>query len=236
MSMTFLDSVNRILRVKGIIRGDTDAVTTFSDLQHGATINLAIIAIQDTFTDLMAFYDFPLERTSSTITLLTGVRTYTLATDFVEFWMPNQTLYNSTTNGLLIEYPGGERALSTSVLDYKTATGAPSFWYHIEGATKSLGFYQVPDVNSNNQVLSYDYEKDVVPTLSTDVMPFQRDIETNTFCEMAAVRFSSLFSANPKEPNATVEDNPQYKNSRATLLKLVNPNKPDNFYGAAYPK
>ena len=73
--MIFLDAVNRIMRITGIIRGDVDAITTFSDLQHGASINLAMIAVQDTFTDLMAFYDFPAERASGSITLLNGTRT-----------------------------------------------------------------------------------------------------------------------------------------------------------------
>ena len=44
--MNFLGAVTRVMRINGILRGDTDAPTTFSDLQHGATIQLAQIAIQ----------------------------------------------------------------------------------------------------------------------------------------------------------------------------------------------
>jgi hypothetical protein len=233
-TMTFLDAVNRILRITGVIRGDTDPIVTFADLQHGATLNLAIIAIQDTLTDLMAFYDFPYERNSSTITLVTGTRVYSLANDFVQFWKENQFLYDSTNSNYIYEWESGERGLSANIFTYKTDSGSPSWWYYVEGSTKQIGFYQVPDATYNGIVLTYDYEKDIVPTLATDTLPFIRGIEANTFCQMAAVRFQALFNSNPKEFSAPVEQHPQYINSRSTLLSLINPKKPRTTYGAVY--
>jgi hypothetical protein len=233
---TFLGAVNRILRIAGIIRGDTDPIQTFADLQHGATMNLAIIAVQDTLTDLTAFYDFPMERSSSSITLLTGQRTYDLATDFVSFWQSNQFFYDTTEQNHIFEYPGGERKLAQQIFRYQSDQGSPTYWYYVEGATKQVGFYQTPDSNYNNRVLTYDYEKDIIPINATDTMPFLRDIESNTFCQLATVRFQSLFNANPKEMSAPVEQTPQYINSRATLLKLINPKIPDKYYGITYPR
>lgn len=52
--MNFLSAVNRVLRTNNIIRGDDDAITTFSDTQHNATLNLALIAIQDELTETVA--------------------------------------------------------------------------------------------------------------------------------------------------------------------------------------
>lgn len=233
---TFLGAVNRILRIAGIIRGDVDAIQSFSDLQHGATIQLAVIAVQDTMTDLMAFYDFPQERASSSITLATGTRTYALAADFVQFWQDNQFFYDTTDQNHIFEYPGGERQLAQSIFRYQSDTGSPTYWYYVEGATKQVGFYQTPDSTYNGRVLTYDYEKDVIPVNSSDPMPFMRDIESNTFCQLAAIRFQSLFTANPKELPAPVETTPQYINSRSTLLKLINPKVPDKYYGAVYPR
>jgi hypothetical protein len=234
MSMTFVDSVNRILRITGVIRGDTDAISTFSDLQHGATLNLCIIAIQDTLTDLMAFYDFPTERTSSSITFVTGTRAYSLPSDFVQFWKSNQFLYDATGSNYIYEYPGGEKALAASIFTYKSDTGSPNWWYYIEGSTKQLGMYQIPDSTFNGRTVTFDYEKDIVPILATDTMPFIRDIETNSFCQLAAIRFQAMFNANPKEPSAPIESHPQYINSRSTLLSLINPSKANKYYGAVY--
>lgn len=231
---TFVDAVNRILRIAGVIRGDTDPITSFSDLQHGATMNLAQIAIQDTFTDLMAFYDFPSERASSTITLINGTRTYALASDFVQFWESNAFFFDNTDKNQIREYKGGERQIAQEIITYKTDTGAPTLWYYVEGLTKQIGVYQIPNSTYDQRVWTYEYEKDIVPVNAMDAMPFIRDIEANTFCQMAAVRFQSLMSANPKELSAPVEQHPQYINSRSTLLSLINPSKPNKYYGAIY--
>ena len=231
---TFLDSVNRILRITGVIRGDTDPVVTFSDLQHGATLNLAIIAVQDTMTDLASFYDFPVERTSSSLTLIQGQATYSLPADFVNFWQDNQFFYDAVGSNHIFEYIGGEKRLAQNIFTYQSDLGTPNWWYYVEGATKKVGFYQIPNAEYNNRVLTFNYEKDIIPVISTDTMPFQRDIENNTFCQLAAVRFQSLFNSNPKQPSAPVEQNPQYINSRATLLKLINPKQPNKIYGPIY--
>ncbi len=50
--MTFLEAVNRVLRMEGIILGDDDDLTSFSDTQHAATQSMARIAIQSQLADL----------------------------------------------------------------------------------------------------------------------------------------------------------------------------------------
>jgi len=39
-SYTFLDAVNRVLRINHIIKGDDDNVTSLSDTQHSADIEM----------------------------------------------------------------------------------------------------------------------------------------------------------------------------------------------------
>ena len=232
--MNFVGAVNRVLRIAGIIRGDTDPIVSFSDLQHGATLNLALIAIQDTFTDLMAFYNFPVERKSGSITLLNGVRTYALATDFVQFWQSDAFFFDSVDENQIREYGGGERQLAQDIINYKTDIGSPTLWYYVEASTKMIGVYQTPNITYDQRVWTYEYEYDVVPVNATDTMPFIRDIETFAFCRCAAVRFQSMFNANPKSPNAPVEQHPEYINARSTLLALITPDKPNPYYGRTY--
>ena len=47
LDFTFLDGVNRILRMNTLIRGDDDDVSSFDDTQHSASINLARFSIQE---------------------------------------------------------------------------------------------------------------------------------------------------------------------------------------------
>src|SRR5687768_9430744 len=83
---SFLDAVNRVLAANGILRGDTDEVTGFSDLQHGATVRLARIAIQDELNELMSDTLLPSERdTTGSITTEAGTRSYSLANNFIRF-------------------------------------------------------------------------------------------------------------------------------------------------------
>lgn len=237
MSVTFLGAVNRILRISGILRGDTDAITSFADVQHGATVQLAIISIQSTLTDLTTFYDFPQERSSSSITLVAGQRLYTLATDFIQFWTSNQFLYDAVQNNHLFEFSGGERRLAREVYDYQsvaTQSGYPTWWYNVEGLTQTIGLFSIPNSNYAGRVLTYDYERDVIPVNATDLMPFIRDIQTYSFCDLAAVKFNALFTQLPNQPSPDIEHDPAYLNSRATLLRMITPEKPDKFYGPRY--
>ena len=106
LDFTFLDAVNRILRTNGIIRGDDDEVTTFNDVQHNATLNLAKIAVQDELVEFVSDRLVPLEQTTGTMDVSSGVRTYTLASDFVQFY-GHPLFYDATNNRQLYEYPGG---------------------------------------------------------------------------------------------------------------------------------
>jgi hypothetical protein len=237
MAQSFLQAVNRVLRIGGVLRGDTDPIQSFSDVQHGCTLNLAVIAIQSTLTDLTTFYSFPQERSSSSITMVTGQRLYSLASDFVGFWMDNQFFYDATQNNEIFEYSGGERRLAKDIPDYKsvaTQSGYPSFWYNSEGMTQQIGLYAIPTADYNGRVWTYDYERDVIPLVEADNMPFIRDIHTFTFCDLAAIKFNSLFTQLPNTPSADVTRDPSYINARATLLRMITPEKPNTSYGKRY--
>ena len=73
--MNFLAAVNRVLRTNNIVRGDDDDITTFTDVAHNATLNMAIIAIQDELVEMVSDRLVDYEFASSTIATVAGTAT-----------------------------------------------------------------------------------------------------------------------------------------------------------------
>src|SRR3989304_5888788 len=105
--MDFITGVNRLLRINGVIRGDDDAITTFSDTQHSADIQLAQIAITDEIAELVSDRLISYEKATATISLVTSTRTYALETNFIRFFGPHPSFYDSTDNVRIYELKGG---------------------------------------------------------------------------------------------------------------------------------
>jgi hypothetical protein len=223
-----LGAVNRVLRAGGILRGDTDAITTFSDLQHGATIQMALLAIQDELTELVSDTLIPYEKkTTGSIVTVAGTRSYALASDFVRFF-GTAKLYNSTDNRELFEFSGGEDKLSLMVHDYKTVQGDPSAWYFEAGTTKQISLYQVPNAI---KTYAYDYEYDVSVTNSTDTLPFTNEIEAQTFCRLASRRFKYLYEGMDV---AGLDTDTERMKAKATLANLLTGKNAPKSYAPVY--
>lgn len=230
--MTFLEAVNRVMRLAGIIRGDTDPIQTFNDTAHNATLNLAIVAIQDELGDLVADKMIPYELASSTINLVAGTRTYPLASDFIRFY-GNAFFYRSASNFELYEYPGGRVALQSEIPNYKTTSGSPINWYWEPASTKQVGFYQVPN---GSDTLTYDYEKSVMVSASSDTIPLHNIEEANQFCILSSRRFKVLFEdADKLSDVVAVLDNDQtYRRAKRSLFHLIKGENPPNKYSVTY--
>lgn len=226
--MIFLDAVNRTLRSAGILRGDDDLITTFSDVQHNATMNLAILAVQSELADLVSDRLIPYEKTSSTIATINGTRTYALASDFVRFFGSHPFFYNSADNVAIYELRGGVDELRHEVLDYQTQTGTPSGWYWEDATTKKVGFYPVP---TEAETLSYDYEKDVSVSAASDTLPFHTEIEAQAFVDMVVPLFKLLLT---RQDTAALANNASHNNAKARLANLVRPTNPSTRYGSRY--
>lgn len=230
--MQFLDAVNRILRINGVIRGDTDVLVTFSDTAHNATSSLAQIAVQAEIADLSSRELLPYEhKINATLTLATGTRSYALPADFIRLSGNPPFFYDSTNQVHIHEYPGGEDQLREDVFTYRTDQGYPNYFYLERGTTKQVSFFNVPNSSNNNLVLNYDYEADVNVTNSTDTLPFQTNNESYAFCEVAARRFKYLFEGKPEvDPNK----DPVYRNARSRLFALMKGKNPSSWYGKLY--
>lgn len=226
--MTLIQAITRVMRANGIIRGDTDAPTTLSDLQHGATINLSVLAIQDELNELTAETLIAYERSASgTITASASVRSYSLASDFVRFF-GLASIFDSTTKNRLYEYPGGEQALQHTFLDYKTAETEPVAWYFDLTTTKKIALWPVP---SQNKTYTYDYEKDVSVTNAGDTLPFHNEIEAQAFCRLASRRFKFLFEG--MDPALLAVD-PEHLKAKAALTQMMVGVNPAKRYGPVY--
>jgi hypothetical protein len=232
---TFLDAVTRILRLNAILRGDTDAPSSFSDTNHNASMQLAILAVQDELTKLTADKLIPVEKTSSTITLLTSTRTYELAADFINFFgFPH--FLDTNANRLIPMWPGGEEKLQLMDFRYLTNEGSPN-WFYLERATsKKVGFYHVPDATYNNVSLTYHYERSVMIEQATDELPFHNNEECHAFCAMAGRRFKFMFEDvdNKADIQQILENDVSYRTSLGTLIRLVRGVNPPGYWAAVY--
>lgn len=226
--MNFLSAVVRIMCAEGILAGDTDEPTTFDDLQHKGSMRMARLAVQDELTAVAADVELPYERsTSGSITTVSGTRTYALASDFVRF-SGTPLLYIAAENQQIFEYRGGEDALRLGLFAYKTQQGTPFAFYFEGTTTKKLALVYVPN---EVKTYTYDYEKDVSVTNSTDTLPFHNEIEAQAFCRLAARRFKLLFQG--MDP-ALLASDPEHTKAKAALMALIVGKRPANSYAPIY--
>jgi len=233
--MTFLEAVNEIFRRNGILRGDTDAITSFSDVAHNASIQIAILSLQDEIADLISDRLIDNEKASSSITLVSGQRTYSLASNFVRFYGV-ANFYLSDQNRRVFEYPGGQEKLLLEIYDYQTQTGQMNWWYWEPTTSKKVGVFQVPTAAEDGQVWTYDYQKTVQVTIASDDLPLHSDDENRALVSMATRRFKYLFedTQNAADIQAILEKDRGYNNAKVRLMNLIRPTKPKDWYGAVY--
>lgn len=229
--MDFLTGLNRLLRTVQIISGDDDNITTFSDTQHAADIELAQIAIQDELSSLVADKFIDYEKATATISLVTGTRTYALASDFMRFYGSNPSFYDGTDNVRIYEYTGGEDHLRDVDYQYKTTQGSPWAWYWDSTTSKSVALYSVPQSTYNGRSLSYDYEKSVSVTLAADTLPFHNEEAAQAFISCAARRFKVM---DESLVVPTLEEDAVYISAKSRLLAFLGNRNPSSHYGRSY--
>lgn len=232
MSMSFLACVNRILRANGLIRGDTDALVSFSDTTHNATSQIAQIAVQTEISELTGRSLLPYQhKEQQTLTLVTNQRTYAFPADFVQMWGDPPLFYDPSQNNQIFAYPGGEDALRRSIYTYRTDPGYPLWFYFILDTAQTVAFYPVPDAERNGRVFKYDYSSSANVLSETDVIPLYSADQQYAFANAAGRRFKFLFEG---KPDADMEKDPPYRSARATLFRLLGKKQPANRYGHAY--
>lgn len=232
MAMTFLSAVNRMLQLNGIIRGDTDPLTSFSDTNHASTSAIAQLAVQTEITELSSKGELPFQhKTNGSITLATSTRTYSLASDFIQLWATYPFFYDSTNQYQIPQYPGGEEQLRIVIPTYRTDPGYPLYFYFELGTSQQVSFYPVPDASRNGLVLAYDYSAAVNVSASSDNIPLATTDQQYAFVEMAARRFKFLYEGKVDIP---MDSDPVYREARSRLFALLKWKQPARRYGRAY--
>lgn len=234
--MTFLEAVNRILRIEGIIQGDDDDQTSFSQTQHAASMSLAQIAVQSQIADLVAGDILPYERTSATLTTTAGTRTYSLASDFqtLEELFFEELDGTEASGTRVVHYKGGEEQLRADFSRYQEDRGNPIYFYFTGGTSKTIGLSPVPESSKSYR---YYYQRDVNVSNASDELPFVTVTECQTFVRMCARMFKYL-RATPQVREglfpAGVERDPVILEARSTLSALLNPLPDKKHYGKRY--
>lgn len=225
---TFLDGLNRLLRINSVIKGNDDKVVAFTDTDHASDIELGQIAIQDELNDLISDHFIGYEDAQTSFTSVASTTTYALATDFIRFIGKNPFLYDSTNNVQIFEYPGGKDALRHDVPNYATQTGDPYWWYFEPDTTKKISVYPTPDSSNAGKVYTYDYEKDVSISAATETIPFANTITYQSFISMAARRFFFMLA---QKPLGELNKDSTYSNAKSRLVNLMRHKNPRNRYG-----
>lgn len=232
----FIDTVNRVLRTNGLLADDDDDIAAFTNTQHKGTIQLAKIAIQSSITELTADRLLPAEEADGTITYVADQRIYNLATDYVRMIDENPFFLEIDGSGVsqnqtVNAYPGGESQLRRQILDYRTQSGKPRWFYFPKNTTKQVAFYQVPRSDEAGIQLRYTYEKSVYPIAEGDTMPFSNDQEHDAFSDMSARYFQFLLT---KQPTDGLLTDIVYQRSKASLMNLLKPSYATQQYGYDY--
>jgi len=230
--MTFIEAVNRMLRLSTLMQWDDDDIVSFSNTQHAGNISLCRQAVQHVLNDLVADEFLWDEDATDNITTVASTRTYSLPTDFVQFQTDRPWLYRLTgvagtdAENFISEYPGGEENLQRAVYQYTSQTGTPQ-WYYFT-ADQTIGFYPIPD---SAEVYRLDYEKNVMVTAESDTLPFDSDQKGYAFVDMATRIFTFLFT---RQPLDGIENDVIYKRAKGALLSLNKKKDPVKRYGYRY--
>lgn len=172
MAKSLLEAVNEILSEVGFIAGDAGDLTSLTDSSRQRPIDMAVRAVNIGIDELYSATakPHPQEQAESTITLATGDRSYALATDLVQLRWP---LIDKTNNQYITEFPGDDPYNDMLIHDPEQDDDGLPFWGAISPVNGELHLDRDPTANENGRVYTYQYDKDLSLSLSTDEVPFR---------------------------------------------------------------
>ncbi len=170
MSHTLLDAVNETLkRVRIIDTGNTGVLSslTSSAVQHN--IDVAVQVINEGIDELYSAIgiSMPGQSAESTITLATGSREYTLASDLITLKWP---MVDRTNTQYLFEWTDSYEDF-LALDPQQLYTGLP-IWGMVSPITSKLRVDRACDAASNGRVYTYEYERNTALVNATDSIPF----------------------------------------------------------------
>lgn len=169
MSKTFLNGVNDVLDRAGII-GANGTLTSFTDTGKQTFIDLAKMIWNETIDEVGEIMDMAPsgEAASSTITLVTSTREYSLPSNLIQIRWP---LIYQTLGYTIEEYVGGYEKMRLDQLIPAQFTGLP-YYAAINPTTGYLRMERAPTSDVNGYGYDLFYDKDISMSAITDVFPF----------------------------------------------------------------
>lgn len=168
MAKTLLQAVNDILKRASIIAGDSGALTSLTDSARQVDIDQAVQVINEGIDYLYSGTPTrPNRQASSTITLATSTRAYSLASGLVRLHWP---LIDRTNSQFIHQFHG----TYDDLLRYdpeQDDTGLPIYGT-IRPTDGYLFLICAPTSADNGKVYTYQYDADVSLSLLTDSVPF----------------------------------------------------------------
>lgn len=243
--MNFLEGVNIVLREGGIIAGDDDEVSAFTDTQHENHVNLAKRAIKRELNDLLSDKNMPFEEAEGYLTMVSGQRAYALESDFIRFSdapafmleVESASATAASKNRKIYHYIGDEQKIRKELMDYRDILGEPQYFYAINAETHQVGMYPVPNASENGEVYRYWYQKSLTVTTETDNIPVINEQAAESFIEGCTVHFNYL-RMTPQERQVLypqgVQFDPDLQQARAKTLEFVRKTAPIPKYGRKY--
>lgn len=171
---TLLDCVNQtLMRANWIDTANVGLLSslTYSPLQH--EIDICVQVVNEGVDELYNSTDIslPLEGAESSITLATGTREYSLASNLVVLTWP---IVNRVNNQYLTQWQGTYNDFL--LIDPQQNQSGLPILAMISPITGFLRVDRAPDSTNNGQVYTYEYQKDTGMVNSTDTVPFNNTV------------------------------------------------------------
>lgn len=169
MAKTLLNAVNELLKSVGEIHGDSAALTMLTSGSRQRSIDIAIQVVNVGIDELYSMMGMPVPsgQAQSTITLVTGTRSYALASDLTQLRWP---FVDRTNNQYILEYGAGYNSLLLQDPE-QDDTGLPHYGA-INPVNGELHLDRAPDSDSNGRIYTYQYGKDLELDSASDTVPF----------------------------------------------------------------
>ncbi len=174
MSKTLLDGVNDVLQRNGIIDSN-NTLGTLTNLGKQVYIDLAIQVWNETVDEVCDMMGVPHPGetgSSTTVTLVTGQREYTLPSDLVQIRWP---LMDQTNGHYISEYPGGYQQMRIDQQIPGDWTGL-AYSAAINPTTGSLRLERTPTSTENGLIYDMFYDKDLNMDSASDTFPFMDSV------------------------------------------------------------
>lgn len=168
-----LDGVNEILRKKNLIAGDAALLASLTDSARQPSIDLAIQVINEGIDEIYstAQISLPNQMVEATLTLATGTKAYVLPSNLVRMHWP---LIDRAHTRFIQQYATGYEGMLLVDLA-QVFTGLP-LYAAIRASDNYLVFDRTPTAAENGNIYNYQYDKDTVLTVASDVMPFNNAV------------------------------------------------------------